>query len=125
MYLLSRLTELGLDVREDILHKLVYRMREKGVKIELYFMKVDSEGLIFSHELSRRLERLAKLGYIKRFLIVSHSYEELYKPVYKISDKGLSILKRIGISQRDKKIIDEIVREIKTKLERAKVKRGV
>jgi len=125
IYLLARLSELGLEVKEEILHKLVYRAQRRGARMGFEFEVLNSEGLIFSYELAERLERLAKLGYVKRFLIVERAYDELYSYLYKISEKGEALVKRAGVAQRDKKIIDDIIDKVKERIERLKSRQRV
>jgi len=125
IYLLARLTELGLEIKEDVLHRLVYRIQRKGARIGFEFEILNSEGYVFSYELAERLERLANLGYIKRYMIVERAYDGLYSYLYKVSEKGEALIKRTGVAQRDRKIIDEVVNKIKEKLKKYKAKRGV
>jgi len=125
IYLLVKLTKLGLEVEEENIHKLIYRAQKRGVRMGLEFEVMNSEGLVFSYELAERLERLANLGYIKRYMIVERVYDELYSYLYKVSEKGIALIKRAGVAQRDKKILDDIVERIKERIEKVKSKRKV
>lgn len=125
IYLLAKLTELGLEIEEENLHKLIYRAQKKGVRTEFEFEVMNSEGLVFSYELAERLERLANLGYLKRYMIVKRVYDALYSYLYKVSEKGIALIKRAGVAQRDKKIIDDMIDKIRKRIERIKSKQEV
>jgi len=116
IYLLAKLAELGLDVREDALHRLVYRIQRKGAKIGFEFEVASSDGSVFSHELAERLERLSEAGYVKRFMVTGRSYEELYSYVYRVSEKGAALVRKAGVAQRDRRVIEEVVKRIGDRL---------
>ena len=115
MYVLARL---GVEISEPTLQKLIYRIQQAGAKFEFKFLISESSGSVFSYELSERLNRLAEHGYIKRFYVMGRSYEELYIPVYEIAEKGISLLNRLGIAQRDKRVIDGIVDKFRSLIEK-------
>lgn len=115
IYVLARL---GVEISEPTLQKLIYKLQQAGVKFEFNFFISESSKQVYSHELTERLERLADLGYIKRFYTVGKYFEELYVPVYEVADKGISLLNRLGIAQKDKKIIDDIVDKFRILIEK-------
>ncbi|OYT63056.1 MAG: hypothetical protein B6U69_00090 [Thermofilum sp. ex4484_15] len=110
VYLLALL---GTIVRKRTLHKLVYTLQERGAGFKYDFV---SEGNFkFSSKLDKELEELISLGYVKRLYVLNGKFNGLYSEAYSITEKGVKLAERAEFGEKSRKLIEDLVKEIKSK----------
>jgi len=108
VYLLALL---GTIVKRNTLHKLIYVLQKRGAGFKYDFMVEGS--FKFSRKLDKELEELVSLGYIKKLYVLDGGFNGLYLEAYSITDKGMKLAEKTEFGEKSRKIIEELVREVK------------
>jgi len=108
--LLYLLYSYGKAVSRRRLHELVFRLqKDYGVDLGLEF----SGQPLFSKELDEKLQSLADRGLLKVVYSVGGSYLNLYKPYYKLTERGARVIEKTEFSKTDKELIEKMVNEVR------------
>ena len=99
----------GMPISKLVLHKILYELKKRGVRLNLKFV----DEFKYSIDLEKKLERLIKGGYILRIITTSGSYTELYDITYKLTPKGIEVIKSLDIDKRDIDRINHFFDEMK------------
>ena len=111
IYLLASINSM---LKKRTLFKLVYKLQEKGVKFGISFVVNKNEKFYFSEELDKRIEKLARLGYLEKILILERKfYEGSYIEAIIPKNKVFKIFSNPKFSKKDKEIIDKFVNKLK------------
>ncbi|UNQ72850.1 hypothetical protein [Infirmifilum sp. NZ] len=108
--LLYLLYSYGKAVSRRRLHELAFRLqKDYGVDLGFEF----SGQPPFSKELDEKVQSLAERGLLKVVYSVGRSYLNLYKPYYKLTEKGARVIEKTEFSKTDKELIEKMVNEIR------------
>ncbi|QOJ79548.1 hypothetical protein IG193_03565 [Infirmifilum lucidum] len=108
--LLYLLYSYGKAVSRKRIHELVFKLQEEyGVQLGFKF----SGHPPISKELDEKLQDLVNKGLVKVMYSVGGSYLSLYKPYYKLTERGVRLAKRGEFSKTDKESIDRMVSDIR------------
>jgi len=106
-YILARL---GVPVKKPFFVKMVKRLLDKGLNVDVKIYNV--EGRLVSPTIENIMERLAEKGYVKiLYTLDKRGYANLYVEVYSPTEKIKKFLENPKFSKKDKKIIDDYVDE--------------
>ncbi|RLE60417.1 MAG: hypothetical protein DRJ35_03315 [Thermoprotei archaeon] len=102
----------GKALSKKRVHELVYLLQEKyGVKLGFKFYGNPP----LSMDLDERLSSLVEKGYLKVLYVVGENYLTLYKPYYKLTEKGEKIAEKKDFAKTDMKKINQLVEDVKQK----------
>ncbi len=108
--LLYLLYSYGKAVSRKRIHELVFKLQEEyGVQLGFKF----SGQPPISRELDEKLQALVDKGLVKVIYSVGGSYLSLYKPYYKLTERGARLAEREEFSKTDKENIDRMVSDIR------------
>lgn len=100
----------GKAVSRKRIHELVYKLQtEHGVALGFTF----AGQVPFSKQLDEKLEELVKKGYLKLIYSTGGSYLSLYRPYYKLSERGAKVAAKSDFSKTDKETIEKMVNSLR------------
>lgn len=100
----------GKALSKKRVHELVYILKEKyGVKLPFKFYGNPP----LSMDLDEKLSSLVERGYLKVLYVVGENYLTLYKPYYKLTERGEKIAEKKDFSKTDMKKIEQLVEDVK------------
>ena len=100
----------GKAISRRKVHELVYILQnEHGLDLGFTFAGQPP----FSKSLDEMLKRLVQRGLLKLVYTTGANYLNLYKPYYKLTDKGARIASRSDFAKADKETIEKMVSSIK------------
>ncbi|MEZ0345994.1 MAG: hypothetical protein ABWK01_05545 [Infirmifilum sp.] len=110
----------GKAVSRRRIHELIYKLQnEYGVKLGFTFV-----GQVpYSKNLDEKLEHLVQKGFLKIIYSTGGNYLNLYKPYYKLTERGARIASKSDFSQTDKEAIDKMVSSLQVQKQQG-AKRG-
>ena len=85
------------------LHRVIKELKDMGVRFNIRY----PEGSTISSDLEQRLRMLIEKGYIKELYIAGSTYTTLYMALYKLTEKGESVIEKIDIDKKDMQKIDK------------------